>query len=848
MLLSLEWLQDYIELTTEEIQQLPELLTQLGHEVEGVTRQAPLDPNMLVGEILEARQHPDAEKLRVCTVAHLPGKEPLEVVCGAHNARKGIKVALAVPGTEIPGGIKIKRTKLRGVESMGMLCSGRELGVSEDHDGILEFPLEWPTGSPLNQYMQIGDTVYELKITPNRADCLSYIGVARDLAAKLKKPLRLPQTPSSPATEGRVADVLGARPFSIRISDFRLCDRFVASAVCNIPAVQTPFWMKKRLEAAGLRAIHFLVDLTNYVMLEYGQPSHAYDLEKLPAPGLEVSTSVEGAPFVTLDGKSITLSESDICIQSGTHTVGLAGVMGSKETEVTASTHSVVFEVARFHAKMIRKTEKRLGLSTEAAFRFERGVNVENLHVVMDRLLHLLTACCREQGLAVPTIQTDYTDLYPEPVPARRIALRLQRAREVIGLNLLSAETCIQHLTRLGIPLLDKTDERMLFSVPAWRGDIEREIDLIEEVLRLEGFDKIPSFLPKMDLRPLPQDPFVLFQQRTKLVWAQLGGCEVITFPFCQAEALTQWKLTPAHPLWPTLRLANPINELCGHLQATQIPTMLKSLLYNRNHGVKDAKLFQVGKVYFHPTPAVQTVVGISENRARPGRSFTHKAQQESFRMGERTVLSFLCDRTWQSASWESPEKPTTYFSVKHLLEQFIRTFTRQDTAYHAIDRASFPFLHPHAAATVSLAGESIGWLGELHPGVTSDCELQPNVVACEIDLERLFELISSLPQKRDLTFHTFPPTTRDMAVLVEKATSFDTLADTIARHPRKKHLEACALFDVYEGDRIPTGKKSLAFSLTFRSTTKTLTDEIVEKELTALKTWLVAQQGVEFR
>ncbi len=841
MLLSLEWLQDYIELTAEEITNLPELLTQLGLEVESITRQAPLDPNMLVGEILEARQHPDAEKLRVCTVAHLPGQEPLEIVCGAHNARKGIKVALAVPGTEIPGGIKIKRTKLRGIESMGMLCSGRELGVSEDHDGILEFPLDWPTGAPLHNYMKTGDVIYELKITPNRADCLSYIGVARDLAAKLKKPLQLPpaESPKETKPESQI---------SIRVSDFSLCDRFVASVVHDIPAVKTPFWMKKRLEAAGLRSIHFIVDLSNYVMLEYGQPSHAYDLDKLPTPSLEVSTSTEAAPFATLDGQAVTLVESDIRIQSGNQTICIAGVMGGKSAEVTASTKSVVLEVARFHAKMIRKTAKRLAFSTESSFRFERGVNVENLRTVMDRLLHLLATCCAEQGLPAPQMTSDYIDLYPEPLPPRRIALRLQRAKDISGLNLLTAETCVKHLTRLGIALIDKTDERMLFAIPAWRADIEREVDLIEEVLRLEGFDKIPSVLPKMDLRPLPQDPFVIFQHRSKQVWAQLGACEVITFPFCQAEALTQWKLTPAHPLWPTLRLANPINETCGHLQATQIPTMQKSLLYNRNHGVKDAKLFQVGKVYFHPTPAAQTVVGISENRMRPGRSFTPKAQQESFRMGERVVLSFLCDRIWKTASWEGSEVPSTYFAVKQLLEGYLRTFTKQEAVYHAIDVAAFPFLHPHAAATVSFAGVTFGWLGELHPGVTADCELQPNVVACELDLERLFDLISTVSEKKELTFHKFPPTTRDMALLVEKTTSFDAIKEAISHHPRQKHLETFSIFDVYEGDQIPAGKKSMAFSLTFRSATKTLTDDVVEKEFTSLKTWLMEQQQVEFR
>jgi phenylalanyl-tRNA synthetase beta chain len=275
---------------------------------------------------------------------------------------------------------------------------------------------------------------------------------------------------------------------------------------------------------------------------------------------------------------------------------------------------------------------------------------------------------------------------------------------------------------------------------------------------------------------------------------------------------------------------------------------MQKSLLYNRNHGVKDAKLFQVGKIYFHPTPAAQTVVGITENRKRPGRSFTYKAQQETFRMGERTVLSFLCDRIWKSASWEGAEVASSYFSVKQLLEKFLRTFTSQEAVYHPIEVDSFPFLHPHAAATVSLAGVTFGWLGELHPGVTADCELQPNVVACELDLERLFELIAAVSEKKELTFHKFPPTTRDMALLVNQLTCFDTIKETISHHPRQKHLETFSIFDVYEGDQIPVGKKSMAFSLTFRSPSKTLTDEAVEKELTSLKSWLVEQQGVEFR
>jgi len=843
MLLSLEWLQEYIELTAEEKDRLPDTLTQLGHEVEAVRRRAPLDGKLLVGEVLSARQHPDAEKLRVCTVAHLPGAEPLEIVCGAHNARGGIKVALAVHGSELPDGTKIKRSKLRGVESMGMLCSGRELGLSDDHDGILEFPLEWPTGAALREHLKIDDVVYDLKITPNRADCVSYIGIARDLAAKLGKKLRLPSSEVVNRASFSSKDFV-----SVSIGDSLGCDRFLAWVIRDVPVLKTPFWMKKRLEAAGQKSIHFLVDVSNYVMLEWGQPNHIYDLDTLPSPRLEVGTVKSSQAFATLDQKQVTLEPEDILIQSQETPVGIAGIMGGLASAVSDATHHVVLEVARFHPKLIRRTAKRLRLSTDASFRFERGVDVENLETVAQRVAHLIAACAKEQGLESPQIASNFVEAASYVAKEKRIALRLSRIRELSGLPLLSMEACIQHLESLGLSLLDKTDERMLFSIPSWRHDMDREVDLIEEVLRLKGFDKIPSFLPKMDLTPMAQDPFVPFQSRCKIALAELGACEIITFPFCKEESFSQLQLTPTHPLWPSIRLKNPINELCGWMQSTQLPNMIQSLLYNRNHGVHDAQLFQVGKIYFDPSQPRDTVEGVTLNRGKPNRCLTAKAQGEPFRMGERHMISFVCDRIASSLSWHEPEALHSYFSVKQLLESFFGIFTKEVAVYRPIKTQELPFLHPHAAAIVSIGGVDIGWLGELHPSVVASLGLEPHIVAFELDLETLFEQISSQKETRKDLGKKFPPIVRDISFLVEKLVSYASMAPIIESHPRRKHLQSFSIFDTFEGESLPPGKKSVAFSLTFRSSTKTLTDDVVEKELESLRNWLVEKLQVEFR
>lgn len=840
MIISLNWLSDYISLEGLSTKELAKALTSIGLEVEGIKETALLDPNLVLGKILAAEKHPNADTLRLCQVDVGDGGEALRIVCGAHNARAGIYVVVAKKGAVLPDGLKIKPTKIRGAESNGMLCSPRELQISDDHDGIVEWAQAPASlGTPVHTFMQKPEAIFELNVTPNRSDCLSYIGIARDLGAKLGRPLKLPQV-----------DEVSLKPHSsqnmkIHIDKEEECGRFSAVMLKKVKAVASPSWMQKRLEASGVRSINLIVDATNYTMLEYGQPIHAYDRRFVEGDCLQV-LSGKTEKYQTLDGAEISIVPDDILICDAKKIVGLAGIMGGKNSEIKEDTTEVIIEVAHFSMEKIRKTARRLGIHSDASYRFERGIDIQNILSVLKRVTSLIILASKELGLPEVEIASKFFDSYPNPVPSHKIALRLSRVRSVLGYPLLKHEQCIQHLENLGFKLCDeKESERMLFEIPTWRHDVQREIDLIEEIGRLEGYDPIPYEVPRMSIAGQKEDPYLEFVNKLKQSVACLGLHEVMTYPFTGSEDYEKLRIAQGHGYWPTVALANALNERQSFLQTLLLPTLLQSLVRNRNRGVRGVKLFEVSRTYFS-TDNLQWSKGGEEWKRflRFSRLLSGKAKTESGRVIEREILGGLLDQPFTQKEWNKAEGSASFFHGKELIASLLSQFGVSKLDFVPCDADSLPFIHPHASAWVVFGRERLGWIGELHPETAAAFDLGKDVPICfELDLEALFDVQERQTYKIK-TPGRFPSVVRDLALMIAKEVTYKEFQTQALKFPGKKHLTAFRLFDLYEGERLQEGMKSFAASCTFQSLDRTLTDQEVEFEMTALLNHLKSKFG----
>lgn len=843
MLVSLNWLNEYCDLSDLSPETIAETFTQLGHEVEGSENVLPLPPGVIVGEIKTAAKHPGADSLQLCEV-DVGAEDLLKIVCGAPNARKGLKVAVATVGTQLAPDFKIKASKIRGEASEGMLCSEKELGISEANDGILEIEADWELGAPVGNFVDTGDVIFDISLTPNRADCLSYVGLARDLAAKLGRTLKLPEV-----KEGS-GEFETSESIKVKIAGDAGCARFTALAIKGVKAVASPTWMQRRLKAAGMRPINLLVDVTNYVMLELGQPIHAYDERFLEGGVIEVRSATLGESLITLDGNEVKLEPGDLLICDGKKSVGLAGIMGGANSEVKEDTTDLIVEVAHFFPTQVRKTSKRLGLHTEASHRFERGIHIENIAQVSLRVGTLIQTCLVESGEAAPQVSCKVLDVYPAPQTPAKIALRLSRARSFLNLHQLSLDSCVKHLGALQLRLIDKTKDRMLFEIPGFRQDIVREVDLIEEVARMEGFDKVPYELPKMNITPSFENPIIEFTEQTKLVLAQLGLTEAISFPFHSIEDYRKLGVSDGHPLWPAKELLNPLNEEMAFMQTSLIPGLLKACLLNRHHGHKGARLFEVGRAFydFKAAPLDKERYPLFASWDRKELHLTPKAQRETSRPTERNLLTGLCDNPYHEQGWDQKEEQVHFFHGKAIVEALCASFGLHGLQWHRPTSSELPFLHPGACAKI-ISGENVlGFVGELHPKVALKWELGGDCpVIFELDIEALY-----LAQKQEIEVdprpRKFPAVTRDFALVVDEGLSYSNLEKAVKDFPKKKHLKNMRLFDLYQGEHIAAGKKSMAASFVFESLEKTLTDKEVEKESQNLLQWLKQKVGSELR
>ncbi len=776
------WLRALVNppLSTDE---LCHLLTMAGLEVEEAVPVAAEFSNVVIARVLSAEKHPDADKLKLCSVD--AGEfGVLQIVCGAPNVAPNIQVPCALVGAKLPG-IEIKKAKVRGVESFGMLCSARELGLSGDHSGLLVLPADAPIGADVREFLNLGDTLITLKLTPNRADCLSLTGIAREVAALTGAPLRLtaiePVAPTHDDTRAVVLDAPDACP--------RYCGRIVRGVDAKTP---TPAWIKERIERCGVRSISALVDITNYVMLELGQPLHAFDDARL-AGAIHVRYPKPGEKLLLLNEQTVEPSADTALIADEAKALAMAGIMGGEESGITDATTDLFLESAFFTPTAIAGKARVFGFSSDASHRYERGVDFELQRRAIERATRLIVTICG--GRPGPVIEA----VSPGHLPAREpVRLRTSRAAKVLGIDL-SADQIGKLLQGLATACERQGDE-FVVTPPSYRFDMEIEEDLIEEIARLHGYDNVPAPPPKaqMAMLPLPEDRRGAMAVRHLL--AERGYFEVVTFSFVEAA----WEADFAGNATP-IQLANPIASQMGVMRTNLIGGLVDVLATNRKRQTERVRVFEVGRV-FSRDPAGQPVSGF----------------RQSVRVGGLWAGSALPEQ------WGAATRSVDFFDVKGDLESLFAPLSLD------FEQASHPALHPGRAAKVSLGGTPIGIVGELHPRWVQKYELAGSgnaaPVVFEIELEAW--LHTTMPAYREVS--RFPAVTRDLALTVPRDQALKPLLEAL-RTCASEIVCDIRLFDVYQGKGLPEGQKSLAFRIVMQHTARTLGDVEVEAAVTEM-------------
>ncbi len=808
MQFSENWLRTMADpkLTSDE---LSHLLTMAGLEVEEVESVAPPFNNVVVAQVMHVEKHPNADRLNVCQVDAGTGTM-LNIVCGAPNVRPGMKVPCALPGAKLPPGedgkpFEIKIGKLRGVESQGMLCSARELKLSEDHGGLLELSESAQVGQNFRDHFALNDLKFTIKLTPNRADCLSVLGVAREVAALTGVPLALPSfRPVAPTFDETL-------PVKVLAAD--LCGRFSGRVIRGLNAkADTPQWMKQRLERSGQRPISALVDISNYVMLELGRPTHVFDLDKIQG-GLEVRWGRKGEQLKLLNGQTVELDDWVGVIADGKEVESLAGIMGGDATAVSLETTNIYLEAAFWWPQALQGRARRYNFSTDAAHRFERGVDFATTVEHIERITALIVEICGVPGRTQVGPVDDQVTMLPKREP---VNLRVSRAAKIIGVPV-GAEQVADIFTRLGLPF---TRDGELFAVtpPSFRFDIEIEEDLIEEIARVHGFDNIPALPPVAAnaIRIAPENRRSLFTVRRQL--ADLDYQEVVNYSFIDETSERQFGGN-ADPI----RLLNPIASQMSVMRSQLISGLVANVRYNLNRKASRVRVFEIGGVFNRDGSIADGPLSVA-GMAQPKRV---------------AALAYgpVVDEQWGQGS-----RPVDFFDVKADLEAM---FAPLSLRFEAVEH---PALHPGRSAVVLLENQRVGFIGELHPRLQQQLELPLAPVMFEVEALALQQRL--IPTYREIA--KFPAVMRDLALLVNQSDSVQSLLDTMQAEARSnsacRFLQHIVLFDEYRGKGLADGQKSLAFRVTMQDTQATLQDEAVDAAITALVEAVHTKHGATLR
>ena len=788
MLISLNWLEQYIDLDGIEINEMEGALTMIGQEVEKIEVLGENLENVVTAQIIEKEMHPDSDHLTICKVDN--GKEILQIVCGAPNHKAGDKVVLAQVGAKLAPDFVIKKGKIRGVESNGMLCSEEELNIGKDSDGIMILPEDTPVGVPMKEYLGINDTVFELEITPNRPDCLSHIGIARELGAYYNKEVKYPSFVINSESSEKTADNI-----SVEIEDSNLAKRYVARIIKNVTVKESPKWLKERVESIGIRSINNIVDASNFIMMELNQPNHTFDLDKIEGEKIVVRAGHENEKLVTLDEQERELNSDDIVISDGVKAVALGGVMGGQNSEITENTKNILLEVANFNSQNVRKTSRRLTLFSESSYRFERRVDEENAINVINRLANII------QEVAGGEILEGVVDNYPVPYKKKTATLNFERLNRFVGKNI-PRETVIGILTRLEIEVVDN-GETLTLTAPTYRDDLENEQDYFEEVIRMYGFDNIENILPKLDISEKPVIDTTKLSTQVKLIAANAGLKEVINYSFVPKDAMEKIKYTSVERE-NLIDLLRPITEDFVTLRPTLLYSLLKNAKENMNRNATNIRFFEVSRTFVK-----------AEELAK-----------------EEVKLGIILAGENNKTLWNPKPVPYDFYDLKGIVEEI---FTQLKFNNYMIKRSEQSQYHPGRSVDVFVGRELIGSFGEIHPDVLENFDLgKTSVLVGEFNIDLIQKYIGKKIKYQGIV--KYPAVPRDFAFVMREDILVGDVLKTIQKVDKK--IEKVELFDIYQGAGVLPGMKSVAISVILRDKNKTLE----EKEIVDISNKIVAK------
>lgn len=789
MLVSLNWLKEYVDYGSLTPEELGELITKSGIEVDAIHYIAEQVSDVVVGHVTSCEQHPNADKLKLCQVDI--GTETLQIICGAPNVAQGQKVAVAKPGAVLPGDFKIKKVKLRGIESNGMICSLDELGVREEYiaadhkDGIFVFPTDVEIGQDVVSLLNLDDAILEFDLTPNRSDALSMIGVAYEVAAILDLPIRFPDESVSMTEEET------SKYISVNVENADLVPYYGAAMIKDVTIQDSPLWMQNYLMAAGIRPINNVVDITNYVLLEYGQPLHAFDYDRLQSKEILVRNAVEGEILVTLDDKERKLREDNVVITDGENPIALAGVMGGLSTEVIESTKTILLEFAYFDGLSVRKTVQETGLRSESSTRFEKGVDPQAVKLAGLRACQLLEKYAGGKVLQNPVIFDAFEDV------ERTVEMEVDTINSRLGTEITTEE--IEDILRKLRFEYEVESGQFTVRIPSRRGDITIFEDMLEEVARIYGYDNLPFTLPANASTPGALSEEQRIKREVNQYLQSVGLMETITYSLTNQTKIKQLispevvkeELTP-------VELAMPMSEDHKYLRLSILPELLHVLSYNRARSQTDLAYYELGSIFINKEEKIT------------------KQPKEALRVAGGLT------GTWFDHKWEQEHKEVDFYVVKGIVEGLANHLRIPFT----FTQAKLPDMHPGRAATVSIGNQVIGFVGQVHPSLTKELDLKETYVF-DLNMEAILSTYDSTPKYDKIS--RYPSITRDIALILDTA----VFANDVKERMEKKGgslVKEVEVFDVYTGDNLEEGKKSIAYRLHFQDPNKTLKDSEVEE------------------
>ncbi len=777
MKVTYNWLNEFIDIEDISPEEIADKLTLAGIEVSSIEKHNEFLNDVIVGKIVEIEKVEGSDKLSLCKV--YDGTETLDIICGAKNMKKGDLVALAKIGAVLPGDFKIKKAKIRGVTSYGMLCSEQELGLAQESTGIMILPENLKIGKSIGDELGLFDTVFEFEITPNRGDCLSILGIARELRALTNRKLKIPTIKLNEIDEN-INDYI-----SVEILNPDLCPRYTARMIKDVEIKESPLWMKNRLIAVGLRPINNIVDITNYLMIELGQPMHAFDYRFIKGKKIIVKTAEEGEKFTTLDGKEHILNKDVLMICDSERSVAIGGIMGGLNSEVVEDTKDVLLEAAYFNPLNIRVSSKRLNISTDASYRFERGVDIENIDYASQKAAYLM------QELANGKVIKGVVDCYPKKLKRKKVKLRREKLYTVAGTKIQFSQAK-KILRKLGFKETDKN----FFFPPSWRHDISIEEDLIEEILRIYGYNKIPEVIPHTIIAPEYNYSFYKFCKDTKEFFTYSGLSECINYSFTDKE----WVKLITPEVEP-VKLLNPLTKELEVLRTSILISLLKNVSDNIKYKNLNLKLFELGKIFIPD-------------------------ENEKTKVKEVTEVSGVFTGSITYPVWNISQRKVDFFDIKGIIEAFFKKFKIENIKFEYPENKKF--LIKNKSAVIKKDGETLGWLGEIHPDILEKFEIEDTeVLGFTLYLERIFKLVNITPKFREIS--KYPIVERDLALLVNEEITADDIIEEIEKI-EPKLIQNIYVFDVYKGKNIPEGKKSIAIKIIFQDKNKTLKDDKVNK------------------